>query len=527
MTTLDEASSPVLPGSSDSQPGEIRSATLPESADLPQSRPTSVNESEGRPLLTPEADETQRDSEAKEVDRRARARFWHALPLAILAVLYIFSELSSFAAWSRKYDVHQLPAWADWGDWDKWYPHSPRCETDWVDEHDLPIAPRCSWCGAEMPPWDSYQAATSKTSFSLPLSSPDLFIDSRGYARGKIHVELADDIQDVVVIVEAIYSSRTRWVRDAVKVCPVKRGNGGEGVVIYTPGPRILCNGRYSQELGIDYAVTVRFPSARAMQSSRSIYIPSFEIATPRFQQTIASLEDDLLFGKLRFITWGINELGINITGLSVVSGSLHIVGGLGVYGKLYTNDSFNVTASVLKVDLGMFISNKALSDKPSSLSIVNSGHIAGSISLLNSSDSLASGLAVRNGSYNLTFQTRWSYIDVTIPTMPASSTLFRSATTTNAPINVTLPPAYEGTFHALTNGPFNVDIIEKESADPEGKGRSREAYWNVSRWGSEVEGDVKWVEHLEPARDMSLAHRNGWGGVDLLTSNAPIGLTL
>ncbi|KZT41937.1 hypothetical protein SISSUDRAFT_1030878 [Sistotremastrum suecicum HHB10207 ss-3] len=458
-----------------------------------------------------------RDKEAQEARRRTRKRFCGALVIAIVVCILFGSITGSIEEFSKRHDVHRRPSWDDWGQWDHWYPNTPHCDTHWQEEDSAHGHPHFPVEVPDMPDnhWSYPDLITSKITFYLPLSSSDLFFDGRGSTYGNLLIETSDDVDEVVVEIEAFYYTTQR--RDSAKICKVKRGTDGEGVAIYTP----RVPGKWRREDQITYTVTVTFPSARALRSSRPTYINSFETSTSIFKHAISASEHDLVFGNLKLRT---SNSGITSHGVYAVRGDVQTSNGP-IIGKFYTNGSLDIVTSNGPVEIETFIANDVSSTRPSSLYVKSSNaHIRAANSLFIANTSLTSA-AASNGSYALTFETSNSPVSVSFPISPVSSVLSLTTKTSNAPLDVSLNAAYEGPFHAATSSWFKVNVKESGDSDPSGEGRKRRVNWsNVGKGGSEVEGDVEWVSP-EKTYGHNVAHRAS--NVELKTSNSHIALTV
>ena len=109
--------------------------------------------------------------------------------------------------------------------------------------------------------------------------------------------------------------------------------------------------------------------------------------------------------------------------------------------------------------------------------------------------------------------------LNMNVSSAPVDSVINLEGSTSNAPVNVVLHPAYEGDVYLASGMSPPMLHVEKNVRDPSGRGRYRSVHTHT--FGNfnpgTVEGRVLWG--AEDGRRL--------GSVELSTSNAPLTVTL
>ncbi|KZP13761.1 hypothetical protein FIBSPDRAFT_1049269 [Athelia psychrophila] len=358
-------------------------------------------------------------------------------------------------------------------------------------------APICvgggGWTAARTDPASTYPY-TAHTEFELPLASDVQYLLARGHlAYGSVQVVDWEEGKDNIKIeVDASYYSQAAL--DRANVCKVSRKEGENGVGIFTPREwrRIF---RKDQ---IRFDLVVRIPVRRAS----SVRVHAFETDLAMFSHDFQTSKR-VVFDSLS--VHGSN-MAITATSLQAEHATLKTSNGP-ITGVFNTTTSLELVTSNAPIKADVGLTNAPPLGAPTTLVIKTSnGPVHSVVSLLSTRD--------EEGSYDVTTETSNNVLDVAYDAAPVELTLVHHGRTSNGPVTLTLPRAYEGAL-ALRSSNIAPSVSHDENAeDPTGRGRRR--WLSVNRVKNVLSGAVYWG-----------SAKAGKGSVDVRTSNAPARLVL
>ncbi|KAF8891879.1 hypothetical protein BD779DRAFT_1670822 [Infundibulicybe gibba] len=363
---------------------------------------------------------------------------------------------------------------------------------DWIGDRPFPIPSgiRLEKC-TQGTAWDDYPDGSTPylhsayTSFEVPASSDAIFLLSRGpLSAGTVDVTTSSDVRDVVKF-EVVFRYYRDYARDMAKVCLSNRTDGATRQ--WWRRPRA--------EDHIHFETTVTFPES-------SSQFKRFETDVANTLQRVADLGISFQSVDMRSTNAFIQVESLDAETSTIQSSNGHIEGSF----KTSKSLTLRTSNAHIKVDVALKNDDK---QPPTELSMRTSNSvIEADINLHSTTKKHTDGkFKVRATSTNGPLKLR-------VPTQPLSSALDLSATTSNSPATLFLPPAYEGQFSLATSSYMSSTVRDLRPDDPSEKGRRRLLnYYNPRR--STVEGTVVWGEGKGP------------GVVKLVTSNSPVALEL
>jgi hypothetical protein len=288
---------------------------------------------------------------------------------------------------------------------------------------------------------------------------------------------------------------------DLTKACLLSRGEGENGVGIFTPVWRFDRHPR-GRDYQVGFEITIILPELSG--DSAPLTIKNFETDFGNSVHRIGDLNGKVFFDSISLR--GSNG-PIGVKSLTATKGKIHSSNGpiLGTFNttKVLILETSN---SPIRVNVGLE------SDKDGSSPVFNArtsnGKLEADISLISAAGS--------GGAFNIVATTSNSPLRVDFPASPIDSKLSLKAATSNSPAVVSLNPAYEGSF-TLQTSRLSASIRRKaEVEDPTGKERKRQV--NYRTIGKRiVTGEVYWESDEKTAA----------GVVDVRTSNSPIVLEI
>ncbi|KAJ3720122.1 hypothetical protein C8R42DRAFT_722778 [Lentinula raphanica] len=375
-----------------------------------------------------------------------------------------------------------------------------------------------------------------QTSFSLPLSSKNLFLISRGptSSGNSLRIESSSDLEEGTARVDvrisyAEFAQRDFSLLTGVGVCLVhkKQGKGNQvGVGLFTS--RDVPSSTYPRPQ-LAYDVTLVLPEARGPSLLR---LDAFETDLHNFHHFFKqSLDEIVTFDKLTLkagngiiiapsLTAGIATIHtsnreINIRSLTSKSASLYTINSE-IRGHYTISQSLDVKAvnTKVKVDVEVYpqypnsgaVITAQTTQKALEV-IVNFHDPSHSFRLPNSSAPLISP-SVLPSNFTISTNNKNGVVDVSIPMLPSDSALSLKASTTNGRLTTTLPATYEGSY-ALTTTNIAGEVRMEHTEDPEGLERRRA--WNQeSNKGNNLRGLVYWDESNRNKSAVVLKSVNG-----------------
>ncbi|KAH8103839.1 hypothetical protein BXZ70DRAFT_904994 [Cristinia sonorae] len=353
-----------------------------------------------------------------------------------------------------------------------------------------------------------------KTSFALPLNSERLYFLSKGaFSHGTI--EIIDDGKNgddnVVVDIAFLYSREVALTK--MEVCRLQRGSSANGIGIFSPTfmwPHLWDR--------THVAVVVHLPRGGVNPCRYHV----FETDMSGFVHNVRNLDSSATFRSVSLKT---TNVPINIQSLTAESGRVETTNSP-IEGKITSSASFEVrtTNAPVKVNATLYSKDNA---SPTKLHLFTQNSVIRSdISLVNHNP------GDTGGSFDIKTTTTNASIDLTFPICPTSARLSLDAHSSNAPVNITLHPSYEGSFDLKASTWMGTsvkyqDVIE----DPAGKGRQRlvevlddkkghaegSVQWRgdtVGAGGARVPGSIKlireqaYLKRPAPSRDSTLVYQ-------------------
>lgn len=115
------------------------------------------------------------------------------------------------------------------------------------------------------------------------------------------------------------------------------------------------------------------------------------------------------------------------------------------------------------------------------------------------------------NGTFALDFITSNGGIAVDFKEAPIGNALSLSTTLSNADVDISLHPTYEGKVNAVfgSNGAVKIDAKEPKTEDPTGRGRERVV--DIKRvWTGIVTGTIAWDTNSQKRGELAMTSSNG-----------------
>ncbi|KAI0067598.1 hypothetical protein BV25DRAFT_1794551 [Artomyces pyxidatus] len=452
---------------------------------------------------------------------------------AFLVALLIWTLVGIFTRSAVELMSHRHTHWVsrrfitqdgDDEDWNGW-PVTPAPVTLEGDERIKTCVYGEDWTPIEGPPphtgyGDGYWA---NSKFELPFTSDVLFFVARGaLAAGDLQVVESEDVDDVKVNVDVFYYTRTALSR--TRVCSLRRGDGKDGLGIFTP-LRWKFPSRSSRRRDIlQFVVTVTLPSGGPKP-----FISAFETSLHLFKHTFKDLSP-IEFGSVSLRTSNM-PMYFDVSIFSIVARHVDARSSNGpIIGEFNTSSHLELRTSnsPIKVVVGALHDTK---ERPTDVVLsTTNGHVqrlltntgkanpllSSAISAILSLFSTASDEA--GGAFNVAARSTNSPVEVVTVDSPADSILHLAISTTNSPVRATLHPAYEGTFVLSTTNFIPIVKQDEGVEDPTGRGRERNVQVKSVR-NRVLNGEVTWI----PSE-----HEGGTAGsVSLRTTNSPAVLTL
>ncbi|KAG6866686.1 hypothetical protein C0991_000796 [Blastosporella zonata] len=332
---------------------------------------------------------------------------------------------------------------------------------------------------------------SSSTTFELPLSYDTLFLLARGsHTRGTVNVITSDEVSDTVKVHLTVqYMSKD--IRDrAIKVCLLEREDNSIGVGYFTRGSWRHFNPSV-------YEATVVIPVSS--QSKLPRHINNFKTDMDNTMHSLGDLQDLVSFSYI-----SLRGSNSPIYSKSIFADTTVFRTSNGAITGSY-NASRSLTLHTSNAPIQVDVSVENASDYVSDLTLhTSNGKIDSRVSLTSATD---------DGRYMITATTSNAPLAVGISTSPLASTLRVTASTSNGPAFLSLPPAYEGQISMSTSNGA-PSIKRRNVADPSGKGRERKVR-TTSLGRNTLRGSVSWTDE------------EGSGTVALRSSNSPIVIQL
>ncbi|KAH9485694.1 hypothetical protein JR316_0002605 [Psilocybe cubensis] len=334
----------------------------------------------------------------------------------------------------------------------------------------------------------------SRSSFQLPLDSATIFLVSRGQnLHGAISVVTSEDQEvDSAKVVVSLY--HTEKSQDWAKVCLLSRGQGENGVGIFTPIGR---SGHHWDRRSLSYSIAVILP---ALDSDKPLQINNLETDLPNTSHHVGDLSD-VLFDR---ISLRATNAPMNLELLVTDSSSVITTNGP-ITGTLHSSlqSVLTTTNGPIKVNVNLTSTEQS---NATLIAHATNSPINAKINLLSS--------VGNGGTFFVSTTTTNSPLSVDFLTSPVDSTLHLVSKTTNGFASVALDPAYEGSYDIATSRYLSARVHHKVPVpeDPSGKGRPREGHAIGSR--NEVRGEIYWGRYDENRSN---------GTVFIRTTNSPV----
>ena len=216
------------------------------------------------------------------------------------------------------------------------------------------------------------------------------------------------------------------------------------------------------------------------------IELGSFSSVFVGLTQNINGAFDEVVFKRL-FICGATSGLpNIEVGHASINAGASPI------NGSFIVKDYLELITTKAPIDVDVTLLSNATARYPTRLSLLNfNGSIDADVKLVVYSSTAD---AKSNGSFAINALTTRAPVDVNITSLPSNAFLGLRAANRLAPVTASVPPSYEGGLVLVTTKGDSVVKVNKDTPDPEDKGRKREL--NVRYIGGRiVAGSVKWVK--------------------------------
>lgn len=345
-------------------------------------------------------------------------------------------------------------------------------------------------------PWETIE-------FDVPIDERDLFVLARGSSSsGVVRVRESPDVKGLKVSVSVHHRNKAP---SGARVCLVEREERGHGVAILTPSSWIPLR----QKEKIIFVVDVVLPSPPKYDVS---HLPGFTIDAPDFTLEI----DDLSAFYFNAVT--LKSTNSPITVQSVAGQSIVVEGKNGKISGLFNATQLLALSTTNNAIKTFAHAHNAHPGQPTVVSLKTAnGALHANISLSSNTPSSLSNFRVSAHTTNAPLTLALSSPDA----RPVNLRL--DATTSNAPVHVELPPAFEGRFLLRTTR-FRPELHEA----PRVSGRARRVSTSTMA-GHAVFGNVSLVppdgggalKHGEGVTDVDM----GWASVS--TCEAPATLVL
>jgi len=422
--------------------------------------------------------------------------------------------------------------WQYWGDADPEWPGytgssgdwelvDEDCVSSWDDSYSLsPANPSLiPENGIGMPAIDinlpnlidfnaPYHAHTSLA--MSPDALKHVVVGNRVY--GNIDITTTTDPRQKDIKVDVVANYYREYVLNKVKVCKLKRKEGGEGVGIYVPSHR----GSWHRDDQVSFTVTVTFPhtNAHVISEKNPLLINSFETYFSICSHYLHELRNKVFFRELK-----IRSSDTSIKAESVDASQLNMrTSNSGISGNFQVNDSLVLDTSNGKIDVNLGIYDTGRRDDgPNIILKTSNGPITAVANLYSTGVDAYGGSpsTTRDGHFSIDAKTSNAHISLTIPTIPADSVLKLVGRTSNSPVDLNLDKKgnFEGTFTAETSSYMGTPTVERSDRGEGGRQGKRRVLETIRAGRGSVEGRVYWGSWGR-GRD---------GSVDLRTSNAKI----
>ncbi|KAJ6497439.1 hypothetical protein C8R45DRAFT_127122 [Mycena sanguinolenta] len=427
--------------------------------------------------------------------KSAGRRFCKAFLVAFGVWLLAFALYGSLRAQSRRHLVH-----SPWGDYD--YPIPSDVE---------PSSCATTWPEVENPDFSDFPYSAS-TAFDFDLPSKSLLLLSKGgLSNGHLTITSSSDVANVRVVVTVSYHKAV--VRDAAKVCFIKRSEGESGVGIFTPDP--WRSRSYSDRLFFDFELILPRSDSILHVNSLSTDVSNFsydvDTLNAYFNDLSLRASNGLIQAKLLFAAQAVlstSNAPIVVESLvapivSVKSSNDRIIGTFAVA------DSLELLTSNAAIAAVVSITGASSLKKTQNITLSTSNGAISYIANLGP----AKGEA---GSFLVTAATINSKVSGKIVSAPLNSILAIRATTSNHQAVLTLPSTYEGSFAISTsNAAATITRANPQEKDPacesgaKCKGRER-IVKTTPVAGSNVRGVVHWDPRNADLGNVVLSSTNG-----------------
>ncbi|KAH9896406.1 uncharacterized protein BXZ73DRAFT_63025 [Epithele typhae] len=333
-------------------------------------------------------------------------------------------------------------------------------------------------------------------SLTLPLSSDAIYLFSRGtLAHGSVEILTSSHEnfpEDSVTI--KIYPKGSKADLAMTNVCVVERAPSQLGVALLTPA-------NWPKDVG-GFHIEVVF----SYRTVNTTFVNAFETNLPRFSHHV-NLKGPVDFRSINLQSGlaKIDSTFVKAKNLTAVTSKDKITG------VFHASDQLTLKTSNASVDVSAFVANDP--SNTSRVLLTSNIHLLSTSAALSHAPPLPDPSLI-NGSFIVDIHTTNGALSAHIHDQPVDSHLQLVGTTQNAPVQVILHPAYEGTYSLRSlGGAVAVDPIS--STDPSNRYRYRRSFPQQSSHSSAT-GKVLWMPYSGP----------GEGSVTLSTSVRPIQLS-
>ncbi|KAI0644956.1 hypothetical protein C8Q79DRAFT_1119747 [Trametes meyenii] len=335
-------------------------------------------------------------------------------------------------------------------------------------------------------------------SYHLPLSADILYLFSRGgLKRGTVTFSAAEggSIPRDTVQVDITFTPQVAPSLDMVNFCMLERAPGESGIGIFSPS-KIFSD--------LEFTANVQFPVSR----KKALQIKRFETDLPMFQHIMSGLRDKVRFGSISLSS---QNMPIHSDYLDAESASLTTANHK-ISGEFHVSGSLHLQTTTRDIAAEITLDNDDSQPQATNLTIINSNGAVTTHLKLRSTAPHALG-----GRFNVRTTNQNNPLLVAVGDQPRASTLLLDVNAMNAPVSVTLPPAYEGALRAMTSQGDATLVCDESARDPSGQ-NGRRACDVLSRSPHEFVARTAWDLGV-------LGGRHGAGSVRVFDLNAPVKL--
>ncbi|KAJ7073047.1 hypothetical protein C8F01DRAFT_1225807 [Mycena amicta] len=407
---------------------------------------------------------------------------------------------------------------------------------------------------------------SAQASFELPVDADNIFLLTRSrirkhpgaiFSAGSVEV-LQTSARDDTIKVDVTAQFRNHTHLEASRVCRLERRTEEaeeHGVGIFTKWTEQdeshrRWNHTYPE---LRFKITVSLPSRDSslfinkFSTDLEVYAQIFrDMSRVQFGElNLSSVLQPVFAGHLSAWKTTVTTSLAPIQIQNLISDHAELSTSVSQIEGIYNARSLKLTSAGGALDVAVNLFNNPHSDGTATLHLSGAAApINATVNLIQTDAELYSALVpiphsripseakplAKRASFNITAHTTAASLDLHILSAPIESLITVNASNMLAPAHISLPPTYEGRFHARTTmgGTVDVEVLDDDVEDPKGEGRKRWIGWGRS--GSrDLQGYVHWGEKPD-SRKMGMGTmevENGLGMVEVENVMAPVLISL